>query len=1037
LRKLVLAALTVGACVPDVPQSAGPPPSIVVEFDPGALPPVAPVPNDLAPRDPASGKLKIPPSPTDTLAQTEFNADYLGSLTAFPFESTAQAPVSGPLDPSSVDNDSVVVIDLSQLKSAAAAMQSPTSAIIGDLLPTFDGAASAIVVNPPAAGFTRAHQYAVVFVTPSAAHPAGLRGAFGEPVIGSPAWALVTSPSPLVNCPNGDLTSSQCAVAVDVIPSAFTDPAQRLADQTAKALQLEQLRRQLQPLLVAAEGLLGLPDASSIPMAWTFTIVDSGEMTFDPAHGIVPFPNDLLRPNGRVTLPSPITGQPLSVSDCVSATDPSTALYCGLNTLDGFSTIAPPISENGLEAGAVEQANLSAATLTATSVGLFPLKSSAPVQTMPLYTPCLNCLSSRTAGGAPQLIPQQLQWQLVAPLDETTTYAAYVTTDLTDDEGKSVAATPTFALLRLTNPLVMGGKSQVGALTDLQAAALEPSRLALKPVLDALEANGVARTTVALAWAFTTQSESVDLDGLYAYVGTQSFEPALSPGFIVFADATPTYTAVAGTSVPIQHIDKFYIGVYQTPFALTGPGGTLDVVHPVAEPVTFALAVPAPSAMPAKGYPVTVFGHAITRDHNDFLAIADALAAQGQAILATDAPFHGERSSCTGAGAYLTAAYAAAHPTAPLVQTDDDACADPVAMKCNEDALVGRCVARDDSNRMACPMLPQLGDPTGTLGCAAEKMGACLGDGKCEGGDFARDSTGRPLVSGWNMFSVTNFFETRDNLRQQVIDLAQLVQALRSSTPTSLANRIASAGGAGAATLDLTQINYVGQSLGGILGTLFNAVSPDTTRVALNVAGGDLPTLFLDAPLFAAQRTLLLNSLAAQTPPVVQGTPAFDQFLATAQWILDPADPANMAWRLTHPLNVPGTMTSSNPNRKAFIQFIEDDETVPNISNLALLGAAGRIPPAMSVPPQYGYPTPTAPGLFCYEFIGAGDPSMSVPTFDATNVPLAVGPDDESRDGFLLAPPASAGQSPSTQSEALTAVAQRQVATFLATGSPW
>jgi Bacterial virulence factor lipase N-terminal len=1013
------AALTGAACAPDVPEDPGPPPSIVVAFDPSVMPSVAPTPNDLTPRDPA-GKLQIPSALTDTPAQTEFNAEYLGSLTAFPFESTAQALVTGALDPSTVSGQSVVVIDMTELHALPA---SPgVTAIVGNLQPTFDPVANALVVGPPSGGWTRAHQYGVVLVTPSAAHPAGLRGASGERVIGSPAWALVSSPSPLVVCPNGDLTSPQCVLAVDVIPSAQTDPTQRLADQTAKALFLEQVRLGTQPLLEKAEQLLGLSDATSIPMAWSFTIIDAGEMTFDPATGIIPFPNDLLRPNGMVSLPSPITGQPLSPSDCASPSDPNTALTCGLNTLDGFSTLAAPVSENGLTTGAAQQATLSAASLTPTSVGLLPLASTAPVSTTPLYAPCFNCLSSTTASGAQQTSPQQLQWQLVAPLDEDTTYVAYVTTDVLDDQGKNVAANPLFALLRLTHPLYLNGKSQVNVLTDLQAAALEPERALLSPAFDTLDKmNGIARQDVALAWTFTTQSESTSLDALHAYVSSQTFKaalPMLPPGIVVFADWTAQYTAAALASVPsipIANIGKFYIGIYETPFALTGGGGTFDLEHPVAEPVTFGLAVPR-GTMPAAGYPVTVFGHDLTRDRNDFLAIANALAAQGQATLATDAPFHGERSSCTGYGVYATAAYALAHPNAPVVLTDDSACADPATMMCNEDSLVGRCVARDQSNRMACPMPTQFADATGALGCTYVHMGACETDGKCEGGDFARDAGGRPLISGWNMFGLATLFATRDNFREQVIDLSQLVQVLRATVPTSLANRISSAGGMGAATLDLTKINYVGQGLGGILGTLFNAVSPDTTHVVTNTPGGDLPTLLLDAPSLAPQRASLLDDLSKQTPPVVPGTPAFDQFLATAQWVLDPADPANLVWRLTHPIAASGTVASPSANRETFIQFIEGDEAVPNISSLALVTAAVR--PGSSamisafMPPSYGCAQP----LSCYEF------TEMVDGFTSASAPPA------NRHGFLLDPP-------SAQSAALTMTAQKQVATFVSGGT--
>jgi hypothetical protein len=436
---------------------------------------------------------------------------------------------------------------------------------------------------------------------------------------------------------------------------------------------------------------------------------------------------------------------------------------------------------------------------------------------------------------------------------------------------------------------------------------------------------------------------------------------------------------------------------------VNGPGGTFDATAPETEGVTVALAVPAAPA-PAGGYPITIFGHGLTRDRNDFLAIANSLALAGQATIASDVIFHGDRSSCTGSGAYVAAV------TGATTVSDDNACANPVTQKCDEgvqgstQSLFGRCVARDPTTRIPCPGLGIAGgpDPTGNLGCAAAQLGACISpdgvpaDSVCEGGDFLR-SGGVPVISGWNIFSLTNFFATRDNFRQQVIDLSQLVRTLRVTGATSLQTLSGT-------TFDLTRIGYIGQSLGGILGTLFNAVSPDTPYVALNVPGGDLTQIILQAPSFASQKAALVGTLAAQG--IMPGTPAFDQFIATAQWIVDPADPANGGYRLTHQIMATAT---ANPNRRAFIQFIEGDETVPNIANLALVAAANRMDTGM--PPSYG----CSGTLSCYEFTDAID------GFNTTTAPLA------NRHGFLLSPP-------SPQAVALTQEAQLQVATFLATG---
>jgi hypothetical protein len=145
----------------------------------------------------------------------------------------------------------------------------------------------------------------------------------------------------------------------------------------------------------------------------------------------------MVRANGRVNLPNPKTGQPLTQEACNATADAQIQLTCGLNTLDGFSTMAPLVSENSNALGAVMQANLDPASLSTAVVGLIALKSDAPrpEQTRPRYTPCINCLSSADASGTAQVSPQQLQWKLDVPLDEKTTYVAYVTTDAKDDQG--------------------------------------------------------------------------------------------------------------------------------------------------------------------------------------------------------------------------------------------------------------------------------------------------------------------------------------------------------------------------------------------------------------------------------------------------------------------------------------------------------------------------------------------------------------------------------------------------------------------------
>ena len=182
---VLVGALT--ACV-NVPQNGPPAAVIVAEFDPGATIPVVPTPNDLA-KNATTGRIVVPVTPGESAAQTEFDQTYLGTLTGFPFESTAQALLSGDLDPSTVTAQTVLAFDLG---TNASPSQVPVA-----IAPTWDAGHRAIVVPPPSGGWTRAHGYALVLV----GGPSGLRGAQGQDVVGSETWALVSSSTSLVTCP--------------------------------------------------------------------------------------------------------------------------------------------------------------------------------------------------------------------------------------------------------------------------------------------------------------------------------------------------------------------------------------------------------------------------------------------------------------------------------------------------------------------------------------------------------------------------------------------------------------------------------------------------------------------------------------------------------------------------------------------------------------------------------------------------------------------------------------------------------------------
>jgi pimeloyl-ACP methyl ester carboxylesterase len=176
------------------------------------------------------------------------------------------------------------------------------------------------------------------------------------------------------------------------------------------------------------------------------------------------------------------------------------------------------------------------------------------------------------------------------------------------------------------------------------------------------------------------------------------------------------------------------------------------------------------------------------------------------------------------------------------------------------------------------------------------------------------------------MLNLTNLFATRENFRQHTIEHAQLERVLAADGIDNQL-QLQSAG-----KIDGSKINYIGQSLGGILGPVYTAASPRIRNAVFNVPAGNLSGILLTSPAFATARTGFLNALAAQG--INQGTPAFDQFIGLSKMILDPADPINYVYAVE---NGPASTT-----REALIQYIQDDEVAPNPLTEALIAAANN-----------------------------------------------------------------------------------------------
>jgi dienelactone hydrolase len=191
--------------------------------------------------------------------------------------------------------------------------------------------------------------------------------------------------------------------------------------------------------------------------------------------------------------------------------------------------------------------------------------------------------------------------------------------------------------------------------------------------------------------------------------------------------------------------------------------------------------------------------------------------------------------------------------------------------------------------------------------------------------------------------SRTALIGTRDALRQQVVDLMALLRALRGGLDVD---------GDGTPDTRGDRFVYVGQSLGGIYGTLLLAVDPLVQAGVLNVPGGPIAEVARQSPFF---RPLLQDALGIRRPSLLNGGEEFREdaplrgetrlhgvgpgalaiqdFLARAEWAQRRADPVAYARHL-RAAPLPGLA-----RKRVLVQLAWGDRIVPNPTTAALVRA--------------------------------------------------------------------------------------------------
>jgi pimeloyl-ACP methyl ester carboxylesterase len=140
--------------------------------------------------------------------------------------------------------------------------------------------------------------------------------------------------------------------------------------------------------------------------------------------------------------------------------------------------------------------------------------------------------------------------------------------------------------------------------------------------------------------------------------------------------------------------------------------------------------------------------------------------------------------------------------------------------------------------------------------------------------------------SGQHFINMQYLLTSRDNLRQAVSDLLTLRDSL---------------GGITSPSLNVDQVNFVGHSLGGIVGGVYLALDDSVVAGSLAMPGGGIARLLEGSATFGPE---IQDALAANG--LVPGTSDYNSFFVVAQTALDAGDPINFATTaaLNHPIHM-------------------------------------------------------------------------------------------------------------------------------------
>jgi dienelactone hydrolase len=456
--------------------------------------------------------------------------------------------------------------------------------------------------------------------------------------------------------------------------------------------------------------------------------------------------------------------------------------------------------------------------------------------------------TSDTSGKTLAIVPTQ-------PLKQLTSYMVVLTNGITDNSGNDATPDQTYFLTKRTAPLCVAGASTDPLLPSATACALEPLRQLTNSQEFAASQAGIDPGRIVLSWVMTTQ-------GITPVLGAVQARTAQTPAAVT--QIAPTGLNLSQLNAALPPIADVYIGTIDLPYYLGAPlAGDCGPTTPCPPLTDFWRAAPG-----AYVPPFNQFGLDPT---STFVTFANPL------------PVANSTQKVPLVLTIPNAASGRIKPAAgwPIVIFQHGITRD----RSDAFAIAGTLASQGFAVIAIDAPLHGITDPTNPLNVANSPFAALGARERTFGLDLVSNSTGAAgpdgVVdpSGSYFINLPSLLTSRDNISQAVADLLVLAQA------------VPSANYSGSGTdFDGARISFVGQSLGGIIGTVFMGVQPNVQVGLLNVPGGGIPRLLEASPAFGP---IIVAGLGASG--LSPGTPDYDAFFGAAQTVIDAADPINWA----------------------------------------------------------------------------------------------------------------------------------------------